>query len=399
VGKLTVKAVAALKDPGRYSDGDGLHLRIVPSGQRYWVLRIQQDGKRRDINLGSFPAMSLSTARAVAHKAREAGGKNRHAVPTFSEAAREAHKARTTGLKNDKHVAQWLTTLETYAIPVIGDMRIDEVERGDVHRVLEPIWMKIPETARRVLQRIDRVIRWAIGKGYRDDAIDMRLVRDALPRHSRRQVKHMASVPWQEVPAFHTAFSHSAATPQVRAALHWLILTASRPGNVRNLKWTQIDQDAMVWVVPADEMKMGIEHHVPLSPEAISLLQAGTTQSEYVFGTGVGKAMSLDTMRMAMRRMGYRETPHGFRTSFKAWSLANGWADHLSEAALAHADPNEVRAAYARENLLEERRPMMLAWAKFVTGHGERSSRARAGIRPEQPAQGDLQPFHPLEPA
>lgn len=381
MGKLTVKGVESLREPGRYSDGDGLHLRIDAAGRRYWILRVMRDGKRRDVSLGSPPKVSLATARRKAAEARdrivETGlvGKPSE-LPTFAETARQAHKSYSAGYRNSKHAAQWITTLETAAFPMIGEKKIDLVDRAGVRQVLEPIWLKTPETARRVLQRIDRVIRFAIGEGWRDTTIDMKLVRDSLPQQPRKRGRHFKAMNWREVPAFYASLDYADCTPEVRAALRWLILTASRPGNVRMARWDQIDTtEGKVWAIPAEQMKMGEQHRVPLAPAALAIL-AGMEplngQAHLIFGVrkknGKIVPMSLDTMRMLMRRMGRDETPHGFRSSFKDWSLAQGYQDHLSEAALAHADQNEIRAAYAREDLLEERRPMMEAWAVFVTG-------------------------------
>lgn len=375
MGKLTAKRIEALKEPGRYSDedGTGFHLWIDGQGRKYYVLRARMpDGKRKDFSLGPAKRLTLSAARDAARRKHEeikTSGVVRKDAPTFSKAAELTHQSRTVGYCNPKHVAQWISTLRTHADPVIGDKPIDQVTSADVIQVLEPLWLKTPETARRVLQRIDRVMRWAVGNGHRDSRIDMQLVRDALPRQPRKRanVKRMASVDWSEAPAFYAKISLSPSAPIFRLALQFLMLTAVRPGNIRLAKRSQIDLTRLTWTIPANEMKAGEEFRVPLSPEAfrVAELAMGSHRHELLFTTD-GEPMSQDTLRMMIRRLGRIETPHGFRSTFKEWSLSSGWADHLSEAALAHQDPNEVRAAYARSDLLEERRPMMQSWAAYL---------------------------------
>ncbi len=375
MGKLTVKKVEALTEPGRYSDNDGsgFHLRVDTQGRKYWILRVaDQSGKRRDINIGSARTMTLSAAREKARQKREEF-ENTGAVtaekPTFAKAAKLAHESRTVGYRNPKHVVQWLSTLETHANPVMGEKPIDQVTRADVVEVLTPIWLKTPETARRVLQRIDRVMRWAVGNNHCDKRIDMDLVRDALPRQPKRRlsVRRMPSVPWKDAPAFWSSIAMSHSSPEIRLALSLQILTAVRPGNVRLAKREQFDLSAGVWSIPGEEMKAGEMHEVPLSAEAVKIVRAAMQMHNHqLLFTVNGDPISVDTLRMMMRRMGRSETPHGFRSTFKEWARASGYNDELSELALAHTDPNDVRAAYARDALREERRPMMNAWADFL---------------------------------
>lgn len=376
MGRLSVKKVESLTAPGRYSDddGSGFHLRVTSDGGKYYVLRTAVDGKRKDISIGSAKRITLSAAREKAreiHETLSRTGKVARKVPTFAEAVISAHQARTSGFRNTKHVAQWRSTLETYANPIIGAKPVTDVGRGDIVEILEPIWLSKPETADRVLQRIDRVMRWAVGSGYRDERIDMGLVRDALAPKTRRRrdVRRMPAIPWEEAPSFWAEIPTSPSTPSVRLGLSLLILTAVRPGNIATAKRGQFDLAKAIWTIPGDEMKTGEPLRVALSPAAVDLVRATMVShdDDLLFGV-FGKPMSPDTLRMMMRRMDHAETPHGFRSTFKDWSRASGWADHLSEAALGHADPNAVRAAYARSDLLEERRPMMAAWAEYLAG-------------------------------
>ena len=378
MGRLTARKVDSLTAPGRYSDddGSGFHLRVASDGGKYYILRVHVDGKRKDISIGSAKRITLAVAREKARKMRETldatGIIKPGEIPTFAEAARSAHTALTTGLRNRKHKAQWLSTLETYAFPVVAEKPIDKVGRADIVEILAPIWLAKRETADRTLQRIDRVLSWAVGSGYREARIDMTLVRDALPRRPRRKrssINRMAAVPWPEAPAFWAEMPLSASAPEVRMALAFYMLTAVRPGNIAQAKRGQLDLAAAVWTIPGDEMKSGEPHRVPLSPAAAEIARSMMLLHNHdLLFSMHGKPLSPDTLRMMMRRMGRSETPHGFRSTFKDWARASGYQDDLSEVALAHADPNEVRAAYARDDLLEERRPMMLAWSEYLAG-------------------------------
>jgi len=381
VGRLTVKGVDAQTTPGRYSDGDGsgFHLRVAPDGGKYYVLRANVNGKRKDIAVGSAKRLTLAAAREKARRMREQldhSGQIVEKMPTFAEAAQRAHKARTASYRNDKHIAQWLSSLETYAFPKIGEMPIDKVGRADVIKVLEPIWLAKPETATRVLQRIDRVMRWALGHQHRSERIDMALVRDALPPRSRKRadVRRMPSVPWQGAPAFWEQLPFSRSAPEVRMGLSLLILTAVRPGNIASAKRSQFSLRSATWVIPADEMKGGEVLTVPLSEPALRIVrEIMQSHNHDLLFTANGDRISPDTLRMMMRRMGRDETPHGFRSTFKEWARSNGWSDDLSERALGHVDPNETRAAYARSDMLEERRPMMKAWALYLEGRQDKT--------------------------
>jgi integrase len=384
VGKLTVKKVDSITEPGRYSDGDGtgFHLRVDAQGRKYYILRVNVGRVRKDIAIGSAKRMTLSAAREIARKKLEAIEQTDTVpveMPSFEVAATKAHSARTEGYKNEKHRAQWLSTLAMYAYPLVGEKPISEVSRADVVAILTPIWLDKPETARRVLQRIDRVLRWAVGNNFRDDRIDMDLVRDALPkqRSKRLNVRRMPAVDWRDAPAFWHEIPLSSAAPIVRLGLSLLILTASRPGNIRTAKREQFDLRAKIWYRPGEDMKTGLPHRVPLSEEAVRIVRAAMDlhNHELLFTVG-GEPISVDTLRMMMRRMGHTATPHGFRSTFKDWSLKAGYADHISEDALAHADANDVRAAYAREDFCEQRRPMMEAWASYL------AERPRSGAAP-----------------
>lgn len=375
MGKLTAKSVESLKEPGRYSDedGSGFHVKVDAAGRKYYVLRAQVNGKRKDISIGPASKLTLSKARELARTKRaqlEGGGAGQASSLDFAHCAKLAHEARTVGYRNPKHVEQWISTLRTYADPVIGSKPIDQVTTGDVISILQPIWLEKPVTASRVLQRIDRVMLWAVGNNHRSHRIDMMVVRDALPRQPRKRsaVKHMKSVPWTEVQSFWGELQLSPSAPILRLALQFLILTAVRPGNIRQAKRSQLDLKSATWNIPAEEMKGGEEFRVALSKSAVLVAeQAMELHGHELLFAVRDKEISLDTLRMMIRRLGRDETPHGFRSTFKEWAREHDGDDHLSELALAHQDPNEVRAAYARLDLLDKRRPMMEGWADYVT--------------------------------
>ena len=379
--KLTVKEVASLSQPGRYTDGDGLVLFIDSSGRKYWQFRFTLEGKRKDLSLGPERHLSLRDAREGAAKARAqvrsgvdpVAAKRRQAGSemTFAEAAEAVHLLHKAKWSNGKHQDQWLASLENHVFPLIGSKPIANVTSDDVHSVLSAIWLTHQETARRIKQRIRAVLSWAKGKGLRKDSIDFDEIIEALPRQ-RRHKNHMAALHFLEVPEFMRELALAPATPVVRAAIEFMILTAVRSANIRFMTWQDVDFDAAVWVVPAEKMKMKRDHFVPLSARAVDLLKLAKrfpTHSDLVFpGAKSEGFMSENTKRNAIRAMGHNVTAHGFRTSFKDWSRAELWEDHLSEFQLAHVDEDKSREAYARDGHLSLRRLMMNEWADFIGG-------------------------------
>lgn len=252
MGKLTATAVKAVREPGRYPDGDGLMLFVDGNGARKWVLRIQLNGKRRDFGLGSTKDVTLAEAREgaaalrkqvlagidpVAEKKRE-----REPIPTFAAAARRVHEEHKRGWKNGKHQAQWIATLETYAFPKLGDLTVDTIEGPAVRDVLAEIWLEKPETARRVRQRIGTVLDWAYAKGFRATEAPMRSLSKGLPRQPRKGDRHHAALPYTEVPAFLAKLREWVSLG--RLALEAALLTAARSGEVRGATRSELDLEA-----------------------------------------------------------------------------------------------------------------------------------------------------------
>lgn len=380
MGSLTATAVKAANAPGRYGDGEGLFLLVGNGGSKSWMVRIQKDGRRRDIGLGGASKVPLKLAReraAVIRSQVEVGidpvAERRKAagIPTFRAAATEVHAEHKGGWKNAKHRAQWLSTLETYAFPAFGERSVADVDAAAVRDALAAIWLKKPETARRLRQRIRTVIDWAVAKGYRDGALAMPVIDKALPRQ-RAKVRHHAALPYAELPAFMSALRARATLG--RLALEAVILTAARSGEVRLATWGELDLDAATWTVPAERMKAGREHVVPLSTQAVALFERMKAHkrgdSELVFpGAKRGKPLSDMTLTKALRDMGRTVTAHGFRSTFRDWvAEQTTWPAELAEAALAHVVSDKTVAAYQRGSMLEKRRAMMVAWCDFCEG-------------------------------
>jgi len=391
MGKLTATGVRALKEPGRYGDGDGLFLLVGKGGARSWMVRVQKNGKRRDIGLGSAKKVSLALARERAAQARSqievgidpaAERRKARGIPTFREAAALVHAENKSAWRNAKHRAQWLSTLEAYAFPTLGNTPVSKIEGPAVRDALAAIWLEKPETARRVRQRIVTVIDWAISKGYRDTPLPIKAISKGLPRN-RTSPKHFAALPYAEVADFLERLRERESVG--RLALEALILTAARSGEIRGAMWGEIDFDNALWTIPAERMKGHREHVVPLSGSALRVLERAkalrTNVSDLVFpGIKRGKPLSDMTLTKVLRDMGADCTAHGFRSSFRDWvSEETAFNGAVAEAALAHAIESKVEAAYRRGNLLEKRRQLMDAWATFCDGRAVNIVQLAAG--------------------
>lgn len=377
---LTAVQVRSLKQAGRYADGNGLHLVVDASGAKRWLLRIVVQGKRRDIGLGGVALVSLAEARekalALRKEAREGGDplaerrKPKVTVPTFAEAAEQVHAGHKAGWKNDKHAAQWLSTLRTYAFPHLGSRQVDQVDTPDILRVLTPIWLTKPETARRVRQRIGTVLDWAKAAGHRRGDNPIEGVERGLPKQTERD-EHHAALPYAEVPAFVARLRAPGTGELARLAFEFLILTAARTGEVLGAEWSEVNETEALWTVPAARMKAGREHRVPLSHRALAILHRAkelAPESTLVFpGRQAGKPMSNMVFLMALRRMDVPITAHGFRSSFRDWAAeATSLPREVAEMALAHSIENKVEAAYRRGDLLGKRREMMNSWSSYI---------------------------------
>lgn len=418
MGNLTAAAIRAAKhDPAkglrpiRVGDGDGLYLQVAPGDTKSWLLRYTLRGKAREMGLGSVgepPAgVPLAKARTLAGEARALlrDGRDplaeRQAVRaarqraeveagerTFRAAAKGLVDSKRAGWRNAKHAKQWLATLEAHAFPLIGDLPVSAIGTDDVLRVLRPIWVRIPETASRLRQRIEAVLDAARVKGWRSGENPARWkghLAGELPQPRKvKRVRHRPALAWQDMGAFMAALADRDGIAS--QALRFVILTAARTGEVRGMRWQEVDLDAKLWAVPGDRMKAGRLHRVALSPAALAVLaevrplmrQAG----DLVFPSGrQRKALSDMALSEVVRRMneggdkgvpprwrdaeGRPVVPHGFRSSFRDWAgETRPEGREVVEAALAHTVKDKAEAAYARSDLLEKRRPLMDAWAE-----------------------------------
>lgn len=377
------------RKPGLYSDGDGLYLRVKPPSAASWVYRYMLRGKAREMGLGSYPAVSLEAARDKAREGRELKAKGIDPIEerarversqallegrTFRFCATAYIAANKEGWRNAKHASQWTATLETYAMPTIGDVPVSEIDRSRVIQVLEPIWTTKTETARRLRGRIEAVLDWAIAREYRTGENPARwkgALGKALPvRPKTKTLTHHAALPYANLPALFAKLGEDSGV--VSRALKFTVLTAARTGEAIAAHWSEIDLDAGVWTVPGSRMKTGREHRVPLSKPAVAILHRQrelTAGKGYVFAGRPKKHISNMSMLMLLRRVGSDDiTVHGFRSTFRDWvEESTNYAGTVAEAALAHVVGDKVEAAYRRGDLFEKRRKLMAAWGTYCT--------------------------------
>ena len=386
---LSALEVSRLTAPGHHAVGGvaGLYLYVLDTGARSWVLRTMVGEKRRHMGLGGYPDVPLAQAR---EKARAAKGEvsqgtdpiaQRAALAsqlraqqatqkTFEEAAKAYMEAHEKAWKNPKHRAQWGSTLKTYAYPHIGSLLVKDIDQEHVMKVLEPIWATKTETATRLRGRIESVLDWATTRKYRSGENPARWkghLDNLLPAPSDIQkVESHRAVDYNDMAQF-------MADLRVREglaarALEFAILCASRSGEVRGALWSEINREKAIWTIPAERMKAGKEHRVPLSTPAVKLLEAlpRSDSSDLVFAGADDKPLSDMALTAVMRRMEVDAVPHGFRSTFRDWvgDCTNHPRD-VAEFALAHKLSDKVEASYRRSDALEKRRQMMEEWADF----------------------------------
>ena len=377
-GKLSDRKVRALSEPGRYSDGATLYLVVAPGGSKQWVQRLTVRRRQTDVGLGGYPVVGLREARekAQANRAQARSGadplleRRRAAVPTFRDLASQHIEALRPSWRNAKHAAQWGSTLAAYAHPFIGNRPVDQVTRADVIGLLSPIWTKKPETARRVRQRVRAVMARANALEYIEHNPAGEGIDAALAKLPRIRAHHPA-LPYAQLPAALRAVRESTATPAVTLGFEFLALTACRSGEVRGARWEEIDIACAAWTVPAERMKGGRTHRVPLPEQAIAVLEEarGLDNGSGLVFPAPRSGLDLSDMAFAqlLRRLELDFVPHGLRSSFRDWAAEQTNAPHaVMEAALAHSVKNSTEAAYFRSDLFELRRGLMAEWGRFL---------------------------------
>lgn len=397
VAEMKVKQVEALKAPGLYAVGGavGLHLQISERSARSWTYRYQINGKRRDMGLGGTDLYNLAQARERAREARRLvdqgvdpidqrrAGKQAAMLAaaksiTFEQAAKAYIKAQSAGWRNSRHAAQWPQSLEAYVFPVFGNLSVQAVDVTLVMKAIEPIWTEKPETASRVRGRIESVLDWATARGYRKGENPARWrghLENLLPARSKvRRVVHHPALPYAEMSGFMT---------QLRAldgvacrCLEFAILTCARSGEAIGARWSEIDLAARLWTIPAERMKGGREHRVPLSDAAVAVVEqmAAIRHSDFVFpGMREGRPLSPMSLVMTLPRLGRTGlTVHGFRSAFADWAAEQTSFQHeVREMALAHKVGDAVVQAYRRTDQFQKRRELAEAWSRYCSAPAE----------------------------
>ena len=385
---LTTPWVKQATKPGAYGDGYGLTLRIDDKGNKRWIQRLTIGGRQRNTGLGSWPGVSLDEAREkalanwrAAREGRDPIGERRMArantrmptLPTFEEVALKVIALRRPTWSSEKHAAQWESSLATYVFPALGRELVNAITTAAVLAVLEPLWTAKPETATRVRQRMEVVFDYAIASSWRIDNPAIAVTK-VLPRR-RGKKEHHPAMAYGKLPGFIQALRASTADPSTKLGLELLILTAARTGEVLSMDWGEVDTEAATWTVPASRMKARREHRVPLSPRALVVLAEARkigTGKGLVFPSRRGKILSNMAFNMLLRRLDVGDAvPHGFRSTFKDWTLEETsfpWA--VVEAALAHTLGSATESAYARSDLLDKRRELMETWARHCERGG-----------------------------
>lgn len=385
INRLTARRVATITEPGYHPDGGGLYLQVTASGSKSWVFRYRFEGKRPEMGLGPLHVIGLAEAREAAGAARKmvqarqdplagrrAATVATASIPTFWEAATAYIAEREAGWTNPKHAGQWTSTLETYAKPVLGHLRVDRIETEHVLAVLRPIWTTKTETASRVRQRIEAVLDAVTVQKKRSEDNPARWrghLAVILPKPTAvTKVENFAALPYAELPTFMAALRSRHG--EAARALEFTILTAARTGMTLGATPAEIDLVAGTWTVPSGRMKAKAEHVVPLSKAALAIVRR-RMERDLLFPNYISnEPLSDNAMLALLKRMGFDHiTVHGFRSTFKDWaSETTDFTDDLSEAALVHTIRDKAKAAYKRGTMLEKRRKMMDAWESYAIG-------------------------------
>lgn len=383
-GKLKSAEIATLRDPGKYSDGEGLYLRVTKTGTKSWIHRF----KGRDLGLGKWPDVSLDEARSKAAAKR---GRPRRAparvarralagagTPTFAELVVEHDRIHGT-MRREQTIRNRQSAMRCHILPVLGDMPASEITREDVIRALEPCLENRPNRANLCRTLIRQVMKAAVVRGYCEHNPAGEVLDGLIPTDLGLRRVHHRALPWQEVPGLWEqlpGMNHFGLQVHRRLALQFIILTAARLNEAKGAQWAEIDMRARVWSIPGERMKTRHPHRVPITDAMAAVIaEAGAQRKQGSrlvfpgFRGGADVEMGAPSIRGILVDLGWfdRCTIHGFRTSFRTWAAEHGYYREHAEAALAHV-VGGVEGAYQRSDYLEQRRPMMEAWGRFVTG-------------------------------
>ena len=394
INRLSHRKVETLKKPGMHSDGGGLYLQVTQGSdgtpRKSWLFRYAVSGRERQMGLGPLADVPLAEARDLALTAREMRRAGKDPITerevsraeaslvaaksiSFDECATGYIAAHRAGWRNVKHASQWTNTVATYCSPIFGKLPVQLIDVGLVMKAIEPVWSTKPETAGRVRGRIERILDWAKVRGYRDGENPARWrghLDHLLPARGKvRRVKHHAALPYSELPAFVAALRgrHAVAA----RAMEFAVLTAARTSEVLGAKWSEIDLNVRQWKIPAERMKAGREHRIPLGNRAIEIVRnmMANKQNDYIFCGDSRATLSNMSLLMLLRRMGHDDiTTHGFRSTFRDWvEEQTDTPKAVAEMALAHTIGSAVEAAYRRGDLLEKRKVLMDRWDRYCT--------------------------------
>ena len=367
-GRLTEAEIGKLKPLGkvrRYSDGNGLLLAIQPSGSRQWIQRVTIGGKRRDLGLGSYPAVPLQAARQQALRNRIALLEGRDPrtpkVPTFGLLA-DRWLTRNSGTWAASTLDNNTRLVEKHLRPLHA-IRVDALTAQDALSILRPKWGSA--SGKQIRTAMRRVLDTAVSSGHVEANVAGPPLDSVLPAH-KPATTHMKSLPYAELPNAYAALR--AVDGPVSQCLRLLALTACRPQEAAGATWTEFDLDGKTWTIPGERMKTGVEHVVPLSTAALEVLEAARTDSPQVFMGSRGNPVTRTLMASLLRRLGIGSVPHGFRSSFRTWAAETGVDREIAERALAHQVGSDVERSYCRTTLLDQRRKVMDAWGDYLQG-------------------------------
>jgi integrase len=393
---LTARLVETKKKPGLFADGGNLYLQVTGDGANHvaksWVYRYQLGGRRRDMGLGSVENYTLAEAREKVREARRLVAEGIDPIEkrraeraaqaiadakamTFKDCAEAYIQAHQAGWRSVRHAAQWSTTLRDYAYPVFGSLPVASIDVGLVMKAIEPIWTMKAETASRLRGRIEAVLDWAKTRGYRAGENPARWkghLENLLPKKAKvAPVVHHAALAYAKITTFVAGLRQQESV--AARVLEFAILTATRSGKARAVRWDEIDLKASLWTIPGARTKAGKEHRVPLSDAAMAIVEAmaAIKSCDFVFaGMKPNTCVAERTIPALLERMGRRDlTAHGFRSTFSDWAAEQtSFPSEVREMALAHTVGNKVEAAYRRGDLFDKRRQIMDAWARFVNG-------------------------------